>query len=427
VARTIKDTALETRAARSRLKARGSPYYRSLEEGLHLGYRKPLSGGAGKWIARHYIGGQAYQIENIATADDYSDADGVAALSYRQAQAKARERMVARAHHAAGKTGPLTMRDAVESYLQFLEAHRRCGSGYHARHRANAHILPALGNVEVQALTTQQLRAWHIKLAATPARVRTSPGAKQQYRKLDPSAEGIRRRRATANKTLAVLKAALNFAWREGRVPSDTAWRRVQPFAGADVARMRYLTVPESKRLIAAADADFRRLVQAALATGCRVSELGRMTVADFDPESKTVAIHISKSGKPRRVVLTDEACALFVEWSAGRAGSDILLLRADGTPWRISQHAEPMRKACANARITPPAGFHTLRHTHGSLLAMRGVPMAVIAQQLGHASVKVTEKHYAHLAPSYVADEIRRGAPKFGFKPGRKIVPLSR
>jgi integrase len=188
---------------------------------------------------------------------------------------------------------------------------------------------------------------------------------------------------------------------------------------------MRYLTVAESKRLIAAAAPDFRRLVQAALATGCRYSELCRMTVADFDPDSKTVAIHITKSGKARRVVLTDEANALFVQWCAGRAGGDVLLLRADGTPWRISHQEGPMRKACDNARITPPAGFHVLRHTHGSLLAMRGVPMAVIAQQLGHASVKVTEKHYAHLAPSYVADAIRKGAPVFGFKADKRVAPL--
>jgi hypothetical protein len=38
----------------------------------------------------------------------------------------------------------------------------------------------------------------------------------------------------------------------------------------------------------------------------------------------------------------------------------------------------------------------------------MRGVPMGVIAEQLGHAGQRMTEKHYAHLAPSYVADTIR-------------------
>jgi len=45
---------------------------------------------------------------------------------------------------------------------------------------------------------------------------------------------------------------------------------------------------------------------------------------------------------------------------------------------------------------------FHILRHTHGSHLAMPGVPMGVIAAQLGHADTRMTEKHYTHLAPSY-------------------------
>jgi integrase len=422
MSRTLRDAALETRAARSRLKPRGKPYYRALETGLHLGYRRPQTG-SGKWLARHYIGDQAYELETLAIADDFSDADGVAVLSYRQAQAKARERMVARAHHAAGKHGPLTVADAVESYLSFLDTHRK--TGYGARHRARAHILPTLGHIEVQALTTERLRKWHADIAKMPARVRTAPGAKQQHRKPDHSADGVRRRRVTANAILTILRAALNFAWREGRTPSDAAWRRVRPFEGVDAARVRYLTIAECKRLINAAAPDFRKLVQAALATGCRYSELCRLIVADFDTDNGTLAVRITKSGKPRHVALTDEGAAFFREWCAGRAGSDILFLRADGKPWSISQQQGPMLKACEHAQIVPVISFHILRHSHGSLLAMRGVPMGVIAKQLGHSNTKVTEKHYAHLAPNYVADMIRAGAPRFGFKPSKKVIPL--
>jgi integrase len=420
--RTVRDAALETRAARGRLKARGKPYYRALEPGLHLGYRRPQTG-AGKWLARHYIGDQAYELEILAIADDYSDADGVAVLSYRQAQAKARERMVARAHHAAGKHGPLTVADAVESYLSFLDTHRK--TGYHARKRVRAFILPALGDIEVQALTTEGLRKWHAELARTPARARTAPGAKQQHRKPDHSADGIRRRRVSANAILTILKAALNFAWREGRTPSDAAWRRVRPFEGVDAARVRYLTLAECKRLINAAAPDFRKLVQAALATGCRYGELCRLTVADFDTDNRTLAIRITKSGKSRHVALTDEGTALFREWCAGRAGNEILLLRANGKPWCISQQQGPMAKACERARITPAISFHILRHTTGSMLAMRGVPMGVIAGQLGHSNTKVTERFYAHLAPSYIADTIRAHAPTFGIKPNRRVTSL--
>ncbi len=38
----------------------------------------------------------------------------------------------------------------------------------------------------------------------------------------------------------------------------------------------------------------------------------------------------------------------------------------------------------------------------------MRGVPMAVVAAQLSHANLRITIRHYAHLAPSYVADTVR-------------------
>ena len=45
----------------------------------------------------------------------------------------------------------------------------------------------------------------------------------------------------------------------------------------------------------------------------------------------------------------------------------------------------------------------------------MRGVPMGVIAAQLGHSDTRMTEKHYAHLAPSYIADTIRANFPNLG------------
>jgi hypothetical protein len=35
-------------------------------------------------------------------------------------------------------------------------------------------------------------------------------------------------------------------------------------------------------------------------------------------------------------------------------------------------------------------------------------------------------EKHYGHLAPSYITDAIRKAAPRFGFKPDKKIVQIA-
>jgi hypothetical protein len=55
----------------------------------------------------------------------------------------------------------------------------------------------------------------------------------------------------------------------------------------------------------------------------------------------------------------------------------------------------------------------------------MRGVPMGVIAQQLGHADTRMTEKHYAHLAPSYVADTIRAHFPALGVAEESTVTSL--
>ena len=66
------------------------------------------------------------------------------------------------------------------------------------------------------------------------------------------------------------------------------------------------------------------------------------------------------------------------------------------------------MLRACAAAKIKPVIGFHILRHTYATRLVMRGVALPVIAAQLGHADSQMVERHYGHLAPSYVADTIR-------------------
>jgi integrase len=423
MARRVRDQALESREARSKLKPRGKPYWRAIERGLHLGYRK-LKGKPGTWAARHYLGEQAYEVEGIGSADDMSDADGVAVLDFWQAQTKARERMVGRAHVAAGKHGPLTVRKAMEAYLEFLESNRK--SAEDARYRAEALILPKLGDIEVAALRADVIRKWLNEVAKAPPRLRTAPGEKQQHRKVSADDETKRKRRATANRTLTILKAALNRAWREGKVGSNSEWHRVEPFENVDAARIHYLNVAEAKRLINACEPDFRKLVEAGLQTGARYGELAALQVHDFNPDAGTLAIRQSKAGKPWHVVLTDEGMAFFHQLCAERAGSELMLQKGRGGAWLKSHQKRPIAEACDRAKIKPPIGFHGLRHTWASLAVMNGTPLLVVAKNLGHANTRMVEKHYGHLAPSYIAEAIRAGAPRFGFKPDPKLTRLA-
>jgi integrase len=51
--------------------------------------------------------------------------------------------------------------------------------------------------------------------------------------------------------------------------------------------------------------------------TGCRYSELAAMHVSDFNADAGVITIRVSKAGKPRHVVLTDEGQRLFVNFTA--------------------------------------------------------------------------------------------------------------
>ena len=226
---------------------------------------------------------------------------------------------------------------------------------------------------------------------------------------------------------MTILKAALNRAWRAGKITSDTAWRRVEPFEEADAARVRYLSIAESQRLINASDPDFRVLVRAALATGARYGELAALVVADFNSDSNTIHIRASKTGKGRHIVLADEGIKLFSSKAAGHPSDAPLLPKKGGGRWLASHQARPMADACERAKITPSANFHCLRHTYASHAIMNGAPLLVVAKNLGHSDTRMVEKHYGHLAPSFIAEAIRAAAPRFGTEHEEIVVPLSR
>ena len=427
MARTVRDAKLDTRAARLRLRIRPEPYWRTLEKGFALGYRRRANGGT--WLVRRWAATGGYVEHKIANTDDLQDADGVAVLDFGQGQRAAREWWRTELRREEGhdtRAGPLTVGDAIADYLKALE--RRGGrSVYHALRAADTHIMPALGSVQVAKLSAKRIEDWHHGLAEKPPLARSKPGRKPNHRKVDKSADGRRKRRATANRILTVLKAALNHAWKSGHVAVDDAWRRIKPFRAVETARVRYLSEAECVRLVNACEPAFRNLVRGAMLTGCRYSELTAMRVADFNADAGVVTVRESKAGKPRHVVLTSEGQQLFAALAAGKLHEDPIFTRADGGVWGKSHQLRPMLEACTRAKISPAVSFHVLRHTHGSTLAMRGVPMGVIAVQLGHADTRMTEKHYAHLAPSYVADTIRAYFPTLGIAAESNIAPMRR
>ena len=406
--RTVRDAKLETRAARLRLAPRAEPYWRGINEGAHLGYYRGARGG--KWVARFRKPGSAgYLKQTLGIADDVSDADGEAILDYRQAQEKARKwfSIAARGGHRAGR---YTVADALDEYM----AGFRGKSVVATRSRVEAIIKPELGHLQVADLTQRDVAGWHHRRAQSPARLRTSRFATERNLRPLEGDEAIRRRRSTANRDLTVLKAALNRAL-ENRpdLPAD-AWRKVKPFPKVEGVKLRYLSDEEVRKLVNAATADIRPLIQGALLTGARYGELRAVRTRDFDPQAATLRLNETKSGIARNVYLEEEGVRLLKQLTVGKRGDDFIFVRPDGQPWGIGHQARRLAAASAAAKLEH-TGFHDLRRTYGARLAIQGVPMAVIAEALGHADERITRRHYAHLSPSYVANTVRAHAAGLG------------
>jgi hypothetical protein len=227
----------------------------TVEKGLAVGYHRPLGGGTGTWWARVAVPGKAgypYREAAFAHADDHADANGETVLDWKQAQAAAR----AWALKQTGG-GPLTVRHALDRYIADLRARKGDRAAKLTAGRLDKHVVPILGDVLVSELKADQIRSWLNRM------VRDSEDEEDRRRSKD-----------SANRVLAVFKAALNLAFKDGLVVGDRAWRRVQAFKGVGEARKVILSDEDIQRLVGACPKALGELVAAGAMTGCRLGEL---------------------------------------------------------------------------------------------------------------------------------------------------------
>ena len=308
---------------------------------------------------------------------------------------------------------PYMFIDAVNDYMRWFRIN---GKTWHkTKSVVDALILPEFRNIRVDELTTQHIRRWMDRLVLTPARKRLSEHPTEHDFLM--SEDDLRKRKSSINRYLNIFKAILNKAYQDGRVPSDVAWKRIRPFRRADAPRMEYFDLSEITKFVNACREDLRLLVCGALYTGCRYAELGRMQVRDYDSKAGKIYVQPSKNDKARYVTLTPEGMEFFEEICTKKNLDDLIFTKADGEPWKHSHQQRPFKAALKKAGIAKNASFHSLRHTHASQMAMQGIELSIIAHQLGHSDSRMAERHYAHLAPSYVSERIRLGFPTLGIR----------
>jgi integrase len=399
---------LDTRTSRRTIPHGPKLHIEKIMKGIALGYRRNLKGGI--WYARrHNEGTLQYSFKELGIADDLTDADGVKVLTRDQAKAAAELWF-----KGGGHKGAYTVADAAADWLSKWEGSERSKATSEANVRL--HILPVLGGISLEELKQEKIENWLHELAATPpfrvqererSTKRLSPSrvSKIIYDPSDP--ETIRKRKDSANRVFNDLRALLNAAPSD-KISTDKEWRKIKKLQGASKASSEGLSPEEAKQFIAVCPPDFKLLVQAALITACRYTDLCQMKVNQYVERFHALEVRQNKTGEMQRTYLTDEEEAFIVKQIEGKQANDLIFKRSDGTPWKKSHQQERMEAALKAANIQRHVRFHDLRHSVGQWLAESGVDMKVISKQLGHSSVKVTESFYVHYTPEFLSRTIK-------------------
>jgi len=194
---------------------------------------------------------------------------------------------------------------------------------------------------------------------------------------------------ATCNRRLAVLKAALHYAHKQGW--ADAHGSRIEMLREPP-HREVYLTATQVKTLAASMPTLTGRYAVLLLAyTGLRAGELARITNEDIGTDS-TITVRISKSGKARAIPVPKPAQSLLRHLPLGLSYQQL--------QWQF--------RAARKAAGMPHVHIHDLRHTYASMLINAGVDLFTVGRLLGHSTPSTTAR-YAHLAQDTLRKAVGR------------------
>jgi integrase len=206
----------------------------------------------------------------------------------------------------------------------------------------------------------------------------------------------------TANKERRTLGAALSWGVRNDLLPSNPV-RRVPLWKVKKKASVEWFELDEIEAIVSWLFEPYRPIVWWALATGMRLSEI--LDIRWKDVHTPRLGI-VGKGNKVRYLPITDRMKEVLEEVRRG--------LKKKPDPedlvWPFQRGA--VGAAFARARDQAEVGkghFRALRDTFAVWYLRNGGSYHILSKILGHSSVLITEKYYAHVPIGDIADEMER------------------
>jgi integrase len=167
--------------------------------------------------------------------------------------------------------------------------------------------------------------------------------------------------------------------------------------------RERFLTADEHAAIFGTArDESFRYLVTALRESGARPGEVSHVTaeMVDLKAGTWTFSDHKTKSktGRPRVVFLTPRLVEISRELMA-RHPRGPLFRNRQGEPWNRNSIRCRFRRLRKKLKLGNDVVCYSYRHGFATEALVCGVPIATVAELLGHADSRMISSHYSHLA----------------------------
>lgn len=284
-------------------------------------------------------------------------------------------------------------------------------------------LRPTLGKVRLDKFTPAEAERWLARLDAHRGRPRTPRATKS-----NPEPKPIPGKplaQSTKRQAFAVLSLAMKTAVRDGLIPENPL---------QDVARPRkvrtevpVMTAAEVERMLAAAEGTYyESLIVFVANTGVRIGEalalrwddvdLTRATATirrgSLDADTKTAAglrtvpllPDVVAVLKERRKVQAADRLKVGAGWQDTRG---LVFTTGVGTPVDVHNARRTLRLVLKSAGLPTDRPWHTMRHSLASRLLNRGVPMPVVSQIIGHASIRTTVDIYGHAEPALSAEAL--------------------
>jgi len=364
---------IDKATVRNRLAPRREPYWGApVERGLFVGFRRLAQGG--NWIARYHRDDRSHVYHSlgpVTAANDYENA-------------KREARRWRRTVDAGVQTDRVpTVADACRDYTAALEASGRKRAATDAR-KLFERIVYAdpIGKLRADKLTQRHLEAWQARMVA---------GEMAGRKKGVPS-------KATFNRNLASLKAALNRVVNRREIPHDCAveWGAIKPYDGDDAngRRERYLDKLQRRALLDAMEPDMRDVAECVVLTGCRPGDPAAMLRKDWDSRHGLVTFRTKT--KARTIPVSPAARALFDRLAKAKLPGARMFTNA-GDEWTAQRWAEQVKGAAAKAELPDDVVLYVLRHCWITDAIIGGMDMLTVSKLTG-TSLEMISDHYGHL-----------------------------